>query len=96
VPEPSVGQCRALERATGLEEAFCDDGDMVAELSSCPACQNEMRPGVVVGRSPGVKFKAETDVFGDLGGILLTSGFFNHSAAAFRCESCGTVVIPGA
>ncbi|MBU3977807.1 MAG: hypothetical protein L6256_05830 [Propionicimonas sp.] len=49
-----------------------------------------------MGRSPGVKFKAETDVFGDLGGILLTSGFFNHSAAAFRCESCGTVVIPGA
>lgn len=54
-----------------------------------------MDEGVVVGRSPGVKFKANTDVFGDLGGVLLTSGVFTHSVAALRCSSCGTVVIPG-
>ncbi|TQS29059.1 PF20097 family protein [Microbispora sp. KK1-11] len=61
----------------------------------CPVCTNAMEPGFVVGRSPGVKFKKQADVLGDLGGVLLTSGFFNHSAAALRCSDCGTVVIPG-
>ncbi|WP_433349189.1 PF20097 family protein [Microtetraspora malaysiensis] len=61
----------------------------------CPVCASMMEPGVVVGRSPGVKFKKQTDVFGDLGGVLLTSGFINHSASALRCSDCGTVVIPG-
>jgi rubredoxin len=60
----------------------------------CPICHAGMEPGVVVGRSPGVKFKRSRG-FGDLGGILLTAGIFNHSAAAFRCSSCGPVVIPG-
>jgi hypothetical protein len=54
-----------------------------------------MDEGVVVGRSPGVKFKADKGLLGDLTGTLITSGFFNHSADAFRCSSCGTVVIPG-
>ena len=54
-----------------------------------------MAPGVIVGRSPGVKFKAATDLLGDLDGIQLTDGFFNQSADALRCDSCGTVVIPG-
>jgi hypothetical protein len=54
-----------------------------------------MNHGVVVGRAPGVKFKDTSDVLGDLGGVLLTSGVFNHSVAAMRCSSCGTVVIPG-
>ena len=42
-----------------------------------------------------MKFKDTSDVLGDLGGVLLTSGVFNHSVAAMRCSSCGTVVIPG-
>jgi len=54
-----------------------------------------MSAGVVVGRSPGVKFKQGRDLGGDLGGIPLTTGFFNHSVDALRCEACGTVVIPG-
>lgn len=61
----------------------------------CPECQSRMDEGVVVGRAPGVKFKPNTDALGDLGGVLLTSGVFNHSVAAMRCHSCGTVVIPG-
>ncbi|MEV0971439.1 hypothetical protein [Microtetraspora glauca] len=47
------------------------------------------------GTLPRIKFKSSQDMVGDLGGILLTSGFFNHSADAFRCSECGTVVIPG-
>ena len=54
-----------------------------------------MVSGVVVGRSPGVKFKASPGFLGDLTGRLLTTGFFNHSANAFMCQKCGTVVIPG-
>jgi hypothetical protein len=53
-----------------------------------------MEPGVVVGRSPGVKFKRSRGL-GDLGGIRLTDGIFHHSVAALRCSACGTVVIPG-
>ena len=49
---------------------------------------------MVVGRSPGVKFKKARGLAGDLTGIQLTHGFFNHSADALRCETCGTVVIP--
>ena len=54
-----------------------------------------MSAGVVVGRSPGVKFKKARGLTGDLTGIQLTHGFFNHSADAWRCDACGTVVIPG-
>lgn len=57
-------------------------------------CSAEMVEGSIVGRSPGVKFKASRDLLGDLTGVPLTSGFFNHSARAFRCGSCGTVVVP--
>lgn len=60
----------------------------------CPTCAAATEPGVVVGRSPGVKFKPQRDVLGDLGGITLTSGVFNHSVDAWRCPACGTVVIP--
>jgi hypothetical protein len=67
----------------------------MTEALACPLCDTPMDSGVVVGRSPGVKFKESADMFGDLGGILLTSGLFNHSVAALRCGSCGTVVIPG-
>ena len=60
---------------------------------ACPGCGSAMIAGVVVGRSPGVKFKPHANVFGDLGGITLTRGFFNHSAEARRCSTCGIVVI---
>ena len=53
-----------------------------------------MEAGGGVGRSPGVKFKPQRDILGDLGGITLTSGFFNQSVDAWRCPACGTVVIP--
>jgi hypothetical protein len=53
-----------------------------------------MSAGVVVGRSPGVKFKKSRGIVGDLTGVQLTSGIFNHSVDALRCNSCGTVVIP--
>jgi len=49
--------------------------------------------GVIVGRSPGVKFKSSRGLTGDLTGIPLTTGFFNHSAPALRCGKCGTVVV---
>jgi predicted RNA-binding Zn-ribbon protein involved in translation (DUF1610 family) len=60
---------------------------------ACPGCGSAMVAGVVVGRSPGVKFEPNTDVFGDLGGIKLTRGFFHHRADALRCPTCGIVVI---
>ena len=53
-----------------------------------------MTAGFVVGRSPEVKFKTQRSIAGDLGGTRLTTGTFNHSAPAFRCEGCGMVVIP--
>ena len=69
---------------------------MQKSVERCPCCAAEtMVSGVVVGRSPGVKFKVSRGILGDLTGRLLTSGFFNHSADAFMCQSCGTVVVPG-
>lgn len=62
---------------------------------TCPNCTSEMEPGVVLGRAPGVKFKNRRSTAGDLGGIRLTKGFFNHSVEAWHCPSCATVVIPG-
>ena len=59
----------------------------------CPRCDSPMTLGVVVGRSPGVKFKPSRDVLGDLGGIKLTKGIFNHSVDAQRCTACGAVLI---
>jgi hypothetical protein len=53
-----------------------------------------MTEGFILGRAPGVKFKAQRDLLGDLGGTRITSGIFNHRAAAFRCDSCTTVVVP--
>ena len=71
-----------------------DDAAM-AESISCPTCSaSEMVAGVIVGRSPGVKFKAAAGVLGDLTGVLITTGFCNHSAPALRCHECGTVVVP--
>ncbi|MDM7854768.1 hypothetical protein [Cellulomonas alba] len=68
---------------------------MTPTTNQCPTCgSTTLAAGVVVGRSPGVKFKGSTGPAGDLGGILLTRGIFNHSAPAWRCDSCGTVVIP--
>ena len=55
-----------------------------------------MDEGVIVGRSPGVKFKAAKGLLGDLTGKTITSGVFNHQADAFRCGECGTVVVAGA
>ena len=43
-----------------------------------------------------MKFKQSKGFLGDLTGRLITSGVFNHSAPAFRCGSCGTVVVPAA
>lgn len=61
---------------------------------ACPTCGSaELTSGLIVGRSPGVKFKENRGVLGDLTGIALTKGFFNHSAPALRCTACGTVVI---
>ena len=61
----------------------------------CPTCGSaDLTSGLIVGRSPGVKFKQSHGVVGDLGGIPLTTGIFNHSAPAFRCAACGTVVVP--
>lgn len=61
---------------------------------ACPRCERaDLTSGVIVGRSPGVKFKGATGVAGDLTGIPLTTGMFNHSAPALRCEGCGTVVV---
>lgn len=67
----------------------------MSEDSPCPECSHiGMVEGVIVGRSPGVKFKASRGIGGDLTGIPITTGFFNHSAPARRCEGCGTVVVP--
>jgi hypothetical protein len=61
---------------------------------ACPSCgHTDLTSGVIVGRSPGVKFKGSKGVTGDLTGILLTDGFFNHDAPALRCDECGTVVV---
>ncbi|GAA4088555.1 PF20097 family protein [Nonomuraea sp. NPDC050663] len=67
---------------------------MTDELS-CPLCESAMESGQIVGRSPGVKFKKSAGLLGDLSGVPVTQGFFNHSADALRCRDCGTVVIPG-
>lgn len=62
--------------------------------NACPSCgHSPLDSGVIVGRSPGVKFKQSRGFTGDLTGIQLTHGFFNHSADALRCAACGTVVI---
>jgi len=67
----------------------------MTQLIACPLCgRADLTSGVIVGRSPGVKFKGSKGVTGDLTGILLTDGFFNHDAPALRCEDCGTVVVP--
>lgn len=61
---------------------------------ACPTCGSaDLTSGLIVGRSPGVKFKQSRGVLGDLAGIPLTTGIFNHSAPAFRCTACGTVVV---
>jgi hypothetical protein len=66
------------------------------EAMSCPICgSGRLTLGVIVGRSPGVKFKRKSGLLGDLSGITLTSGLLNHSAQAWRCEECDTVVVPG-
>ena len=66
----------------------------MSDERDCPDCGTAMQAGVIVGRSPGVKFKGSRGVLGDLSGTPITTGFFNHSAAAFRCGSCGLVVVP--
>lgn len=69
----------------------------MSEPDACPLCgATDLDPGVIVGRSPGVKFKRSKGLGGDLTGIPLTSGIFNHSAPALRCAACGTVVVPPA
>ncbi|MFC4121408.1 PF20097 family protein [Nonomuraea zeae] len=61
----------------------------------CPLCANVMEAGIVVGRSPGVKFKKQMSMLGDIGGVRLTRGFGYRSVDALRCDACSTVVIPG-
>ncbi len=64
------------------------------ESMTCPRCDNSsLLPGVIVGRSPGVKFKLSKGFPGDLTGIPLTTGIFNHTAPARRCDACGVVVV---
>jgi len=61
---------------------------------ACPTCGAlNLEAGLIVGRSPGVKFKKKLGVTGDLTGIPLTRGFVNHSAPALRCGKCCTVVV---
>lgn len=68
---------------------------IMSESFACPGCGSaDLVSGVIVGRSPGVKFKGSMGLAGDLSGIRLTKGVFNHSAPAFRCDECGTVVVP--
>jgi ribosomal protein S27E len=63
---------------------------------TCPICSApSMTAGEIVGRSPGVKFKETgAGLLGDLTGVAITTGVFNHSAPALRCGACGTVVVP--
>jgi Domain of unknown function (DUF6487) len=69
-------------------------GGVTAPVQACPSCESpEMVQGVVVGRAPGVKFKRSRGL-ADLKGVRLTTGVFDHSADALRCQDCGTVVIP--
>jgi hypothetical protein len=66
----------------------------MTEPVACPTCGGaDLTSGVIVGRSPGVKFKGSKGATGDLTGIPLTTGVFNHSAPAARCAGCGTVVV---
>ena len=61
---------------------------------ACPTCgSTDLASGAIVGRSPGVKFKGSRGLAGDLTGVRLTQGVFNHSAPAFRCDECGTVIV---
>jgi predicted RNA-binding Zn-ribbon protein involved in translation (DUF1610 family) len=61
---------------------------------ACPTCGSpDLTSGLIVGRSPGVKFKQSRGALGDLSGTPVTTGFFNHSAPAFRCDDCGTVIV---
>lgn len=70
------------------------DGVMTQSPPACPRCGKPgLESGLIVGRSPGVKFKRHRGLGGDLTGIPLTRGVFNHSAPALRCEKCGTVVV---
>lgn len=70
------------------------DENMSRNEIACPTCgSTELTSGLIVGRSPGVKVKERRGVLGDLAGIPLTTGLFNHSAPAFRCAACRTVVI---
>lgn len=66
----------------------------VPAFTDCPRCRSShLTAGVIVGRSPGVKFKANKGFAADLTGIPLTDGFLNHTAPAVRCEGCGAVVV---
>ena len=70
------------------------DGAMTPPPLACPRCgEPDLESGLIVGRSPGVKFKRHRGLAGDLTGIRLTQGIFNHSAPALRCGTCGTVVV---
>lgn len=69
-------------------------GLMTESRFACPRCgEPELEAGLIVGRSPGVKFKRSRGLGGDLTGIPLTRGVLNHSAPASRCAKCGTVVV---
>ena len=66
----------------------------MTEPIACPRCRHaDLTSGVIVGRSPGVKFKRTKGVSGDLTGVPVTTGFLNHSAPALRCAECGTVIV---
>src|SRR4051812_26997577 len=51
----------------------------MTEPIACPRCgQADLTSGVIVGRSPGVKFKRSKGLTGDLTGVPVTTGLFNH------------------
>lgn len=78
----------------GRLDAQLHHGIVTESPIACPTCgQLELEAGLIVGRSPGVKFKRNRGLGGDLTGIPLTRGVFNHSAPAFRCGKCGTIVV---
>ena len=61
-------------------------------FTDCPRCRSShLTAGVIVGRSPGVKFKANKGFAADLTGIPLTDGFLNHTAPAVRCGAKAAV-----
>ena len=54
----------------------------MTEPIACPRCRHaDLTSGIIVGRSPGVKFKRSKGLAGDLTGVPVTTGFFKPQRA---------------